>query len=282
MRVVHIRAPDVLGYATDIYVDQLLAGTNGKRAQEGLQPLSINVRLSTAASLKAQNMFTENYWAHNSPTGKTPWSFITASGYRYTIAGENLAKNFTNSQGVIDAWMGSPTHRENIMKPGYHEIGFAVVNGTLNGEETTLVVQMFGSSSAPVAQKPVQPSAEGRSIALIQPAFAPSAVPTQVLVPTVPLVAQSQPITSPLDVAGENQTANSFGGVSIKPIINLASVNKYVVYVYISIMMVVLLIDTYIVNRKRIVRVSGHNAAHFLFFGALLVLTAVSTSGTII
>lgn len=136
---------NVLGLATDITVEKLYQLTNEVRGKYNLPPLNYNEKLSQAAYLKAQDMFAKNYWAHYAPDGKTPWEFILKVGYQYEYAGENLAKNFLFSQGVVDAWMDSPSHRENILKKEYQEVGFAVVNGVLNGEETTLVVQMFAS-----------------------------------------------------------------------------------------------------------------------------------------
>src|SRR3989338_7182361 len=117
--------------------------------------LELNPELSLAAEKKAEDMFARNYWAHNGPNGSTPWDFIKGAGYTYIYAGENLAKDFQNSNDVVQAWMKSPSHRENILRKEYQDIGFAVVNGVLNGEETTLVIQMFGvSSSKSVAAKP--------------------------------------------------------------------------------------------------------------------------------
>ncbi|MCX7996229.1 MAG: CAP domain-containing protein [Patescibacteria group bacterium] len=136
---------NVLGYATDITRERLFALTNQQRQSVGLTPLKYNEKLSIAARKKAEDMFARNYWAHYGPDGTTPWSFILESGYKYEYAGENLAKNFMFSDGVVDAWMESPTHRENILRKEYTEVGFAVVDGMLNGEETTLVVQMFGT-----------------------------------------------------------------------------------------------------------------------------------------
>lgn len=136
---------NVLGFATDITIEKLYQITNKMRQKYNLPPLRYNQKLAQAAYLKAQDMFTKNYWAHYAPDGKTPWEFILAAGYQYEYAGENLAKNFLFSKGVVDAWMASPTHRENILKKEYQEVGFAVVNGVLNNEETTLVVQIFGT-----------------------------------------------------------------------------------------------------------------------------------------
>ncbi len=138
---------NVLGLAKDISVNKLVEYTNEQRKINNLKPLSYNKKLATAATEKAKNMFANNYWAHFGPRGETPWQFITKSGYRYDAAGENLAKNFLYSKNVVTAWMNSPTHRDNVLRKDFTEVGFAVVDGTLGGEQTTLVVQMFGKPS---------------------------------------------------------------------------------------------------------------------------------------
>jgi len=135
---------NVLGVAKDISVAKLIEYTNEQRKLNKVKPLKYNAKLAAAANEKAKNMFINNYWAHFGPNGETPWQFITRSGYRYETAGENLAKNFLYSKNVVTAWMNSPTHRENILRKDFTEVGFAVVDGTLGGEQTTLVVQMFG------------------------------------------------------------------------------------------------------------------------------------------
>ncbi|PJA55702.1 hypothetical protein CO165_02145, partial [Candidatus Roizmanbacteria bacterium CG_4_9_14_3_um_filter_33_18] len=148
---------NVLGFATDISVDKLYQLTNEQRQNNGLSPLSLNSALTLAAQRKAENMFSENYWSHYSLDGKTPWDFILGAGYQYEYAGENLAKNFLFSNGVVDAWMNSTTHRDNLLKKEYTEVGYAIVNGVLNGEQTTLVVQEFGK---PIASSFTPPSVQ--------------------------------------------------------------------------------------------------------------------------
>ena len=272
LRVIHGTLPsDVLGYATDIRVEQLLNDTNAKRQEAGLAPLTLNGTLSQAAAGKASDMLAHNYWAHNSPSGKSPWDFIIAAGYRYTLAGENLAKNFQTSGGVVDAWMNSPTHRENIVKAGYKEVGFAVVNGTLQGEETTLVVQMFGTSGAPFAVAP--------KVEAIAPS--PAVKPVELVSQTAPSVA---PVITPVVTPAPLQptAAPVFTGVRQAPLINLAALSREVVFVFVGLLMVILAIDAYVVSKKGIMRLAGHNIAHIVFLTTMLVGSLFMTRGTLL
>lgn len=142
----------ILGIATDIKISKLFDLTNKERIKRGLSLLTYNDKLAEAAKKKAQDMFKSDYWAHFSPDGKTPWDFINGAGYKYEYAGENLAKNFMFSDTVVSAWMNSKSHRDNVLRDQYREVGFAVVNGVLEGEETTLVVEMFGAPIKSVAE----------------------------------------------------------------------------------------------------------------------------------
>jgi hypothetical protein len=252
--------PDVLGYATDIRVDALLSETNRERTAAGLQPLVLNGQLSDAAAKKASDMFAHNYWAHTSPQGKTPWEFIVGSGYRYLLAGENLAKNFSTSTGVVNAWMASPTHRENIIKPGYRDVGFAIVNGVLLGEETTLVVQEFGATErlADAAPKPVMTPIP-TAVPVAQEVAAPAVKPVELPNEEAPSVAGSSVPSTP------NQS------VIKMPTINVLHLSRDIAILFAGAMMVILGLDFYIVSKNRIPRVTGHNIAHVLFFGILLI-----------
>lgn len=137
--------PKILGYATSVSAQKVVSNVNLLREELGLNALSTDQKLNLAASLKAQDMFRNNYWSHDSPSGTKPWNWFDEAGYKYQFAGENLAKDFTTSEGVTTAWMNSPPHKANIIGSNYEDIGVAVVNGTIKGKETTLVVALFGS-----------------------------------------------------------------------------------------------------------------------------------------
>ncbi|OJU87942.1 hypothetical protein BGO17_03070 [Candidatus Saccharibacteria bacterium 49-20] len=160
----------VLAKQSNIQTEELLADTNLEREKVGAGDLQINAQLSDAAFLKAQNMFTEQYWAHVSPSGTEPWKWFGDVGYNYSVAGENLAKNYPTSQATVTAWMNSATHRENLLKNDYVDVGFAVVDGELNGQKTTLVVALYGAPVAAVA------ASETRSL---QPTFSASKVASE-------------------------------------------------------------------------------------------------------
>jgi hypothetical protein len=193
--VIKLKAPGILGEVT-FGADQIIAQTNAKRSENGLAPLASNSLLASAASAKAADMFANDYWAHNSPSGKTPWSFISAAGYRYVFAGENLARDFTDPGSVVNAWMNSPSHRSNLLDKNFREIGVAVVSGELTGREGILVVQMFGSgvsqiptsqplaAASPSPQASVAPTAKASILPSPTPEISPVPVPTEVaLVP---------------------------------------------------------------------------------------------------
>ncbi len=140
--------PKILGYATNISPEKIITLTNDQRLQNNQSPLANSQKLNQAALAKASDMFANNYWAHTSPNGTEPWYFISQAGYQYKHAGENLARDFENSSEVVSAWMVSPTHKKNVLDSRFNNIGVAVVNGSINGQETTLVVQMFGTESS--------------------------------------------------------------------------------------------------------------------------------------
>ncbi|MEK7141553.1 MAG: CAP domain-containing protein [Patescibacteria group bacterium] len=261
LSVGHAQFPDVLGFATDIRVEQLLAATNAKRAEASLEPLTLDQRLSRAAALKAQDMFASNYWAHNSPSGKTPWEFVSLAGYHYRVAGENLAKNFSISSAVVEAWMASPTHMENVMRKDYKDIGFAVVNGVLAGEETTLVVQMFGAGDTQLAYQ-----------------IKPTILTSQAATTVSPSIVEVQ---SGATVAAQTSSLG-LTRVFMRPKVDISGLSKYVTTGFAGLILLVVAIDGWLVYRRKIMRVSGHSVGHMVFFAVLLLLLQLITRGAVL
>lgn len=125
--------------------------TNEARAANQLADLQHDSVLDRAAQLKAEHMAQNQYFAHHSPSGVTPWHWFAKAGYRYAHAGENLAVHFTDSGEVVEAWMESPTHRENIVNGRFTEIGVGTARGEFEGQRTIFVVQLFGTPAVRTA-----------------------------------------------------------------------------------------------------------------------------------
>ena len=128
---------------------------NAERQKNGLAPLSANAKLDQTAQMKAQDMTLNNYFAHTSPTGISPWFWFQKGGYDYQFAGENLAVDFNDASAVVKAWMDSPSHRANMLNPNFSEVGVAVESGRLDNRETVFCVLSLGAETK-VAVTPKQ------------------------------------------------------------------------------------------------------------------------------
>lgn len=157
-------------FFADITKTALMNSINQNREAKGLQPLIENEKLNQAAMLKAQDMAKNNYFAHQSPQGVTPWYWFLRSGYNYKYAGENLAVGFLNSEEVFNAWYNSPSHKENMLNSNYKEFGMAILDGNFGGGKTTVIVQLFASplvlakQTQPKKQQLAKPQTQVRAL----------------------------------------------------------------------------------------------------------------------
>jgi uncharacterized YkwD family protein len=100
---------------------------NVERSKVGIPSLKENGELSLIARDKSQDFINKNYFAHNSPTYGTPFEMLRTYGIKFTEAGENIAKGQKSAVEVMDSWMNSPGHRENILNPNFNKLGVGVV-----------------------------------------------------------------------------------------------------------------------------------------------------------
>jgi len=148
---------------------EIIALTNSERAQNNVGGLTEDALLDKAAQAKAEDMAANGYFSHVGPDGKTPWQWISEAGYQYQYAGENLAVRFIDSSDVVNAWMASPTHRANMIKPVYTSIGVGVAQGMYEGQSATYVVQYFAApfvASGEVAAAPLDDTSVEPAIAV--------------------------------------------------------------------------------------------------------------------
>lgn len=252
----------ILSFTSSITSQEVLALTNEQRALHDLPPLQSNEQLNMAASAKAANMFHDQYWSHISPRGTLPWKFIQDSGYLYSVAGENLARDFSDTSHMMSAWMSSPTHRENIINSKYKDIGIAVIDGKLLGIDTTLVVQMFGS---PLTNKGTIPP---KGNATVKPA-------SNVLGDTAP---PPTPANLPKPQSILTTKKSEIEKATISPL----AVSKTVFVVLVALTLSVLIYDTIISSHKNTVRIAGKNLAHIFLFSIVLLLLLLYRGGTLL
>lgn len=110
------------------YENEVIRLVNDIRKQNGLSPLAANWELSRIARYKSQDMATNHYFSHTSPTYGTPFQMIRAFGLSYRAAGENIAYGQRTPQEVVNAWMNSSGHRANILNASYTQIGVGYVS----------------------------------------------------------------------------------------------------------------------------------------------------------
>lgn len=135
----------ILGTAEPLTRRGVIDLTNSERAAAGAGGLAENSLLNAAAEKKLDDMFAGQYFAHVSPKGFDAGYFIDRAGYEDIMSGENLAMgDFGSDADLVKGWMGSPGHRENILRPAFKEIGAAVRLGRMEGREQWLAVQIFG------------------------------------------------------------------------------------------------------------------------------------------
>jgi hypothetical protein len=268
----------ILGYAANISPSKVIELTNQKRTEAGLAPLQYNAQLEQAAEAKGENMLALDYWAHTAPDGTEPWQFFIDSGYNYRYAGENLARDFSNPESAVEAWMASPSHRDNLLSDRYKDVGIAVVEGDLNGVDTTIIVQLFGTKL--VDTTPQLPIAEAQTevttpIPTIMPTSTPLPTPTEVT-----LLAQNSPDQGNLALGtqGETQQANLLQRVLVSPF----DTTRGVSLVTITTLLIVMIIDGVVVKRRKIPRLGGKTFAHLAFLGMVLTLILIAKAGDIL
>ncbi|TVY02380.1 hypothetical protein FPZ45_06960 [Cohnella terricola] len=111
------------------FASQVLDLVNQERSKAGLSALSMDDKLSKMAMAKAQDMFNNKYFDHNSPTHGSPFDMMKEYGITYNSAGENIANGQPSPTQVMHDWMNSPGHKANIMNNSYTHIGIAYYNG---------------------------------------------------------------------------------------------------------------------------------------------------------
>lgn len=109
------------------FENEVIRQINQIRRNYGLSELKTNWQLSRVARYKSQDMHDKGYFSHTSPTYGSPFDMMKSFNISYRSAGENIAMGYTTPTAVVNAWMNSTGHRQNILNSNFTEIGVGYV-----------------------------------------------------------------------------------------------------------------------------------------------------------
>jgi uncharacterized protein YkwD len=122
-----------------------LSRVNEARRRANRPPVAASSALAAAAQRYAEEMLRGRFYSHQSPAGETAGERAAAAGYgAFAYMGENIAKGLFTADEVVERWLGSRGHRENILHPMAAEMGIGVAFGDTPEGFQVLWVQMFG------------------------------------------------------------------------------------------------------------------------------------------
>ncbi len=101
----------------------------GERSFGPAPPVKLSETLDTVAFGHANDMAVHNYFEHQDRAGHSPADRVRAVGYQEKLVGENIAYGPKSAEEVVQGWLDSPGHCENIMDPRFAEMGIAYAAG---------------------------------------------------------------------------------------------------------------------------------------------------------
>ena len=149
-------APPPRSAAPEVLAAQALELVNGVRARgtrcgerqfAPAPPLALSGTLGNVAFGHAIDMAEHDYFEHRDLNGQSPADRVRAVGYREKLVGENIAYGPKSVEEVVQGWLESPGHCENIMDPRFAEMGIAYVAGR-SGRHGLYWVQVFAEPQA--------------------------------------------------------------------------------------------------------------------------------------
>ena len=246
--------------------EPLMRLVNQERSNRNIPQLITHQSLMITAAEKSQDMIDRDFFNHVDPDGNYVWGKVIAAGYYpYTILGENLALDFATAEGMIKAWIDSPTHRENLLRREFVNQGMAALYGDYQGRYTNLTTNLFGAlalTPSPVEQtestKPQVKSEIPANQESSQPAPKQQTEKTEPTKPTE----TSAPVQPPLPEKAP-----------LKPL-PIFMLSRIVFTSFGIFMLLILSIDSIIINRRELAVYRSHSSYHFFGF-TLIVLVSI-------
>lgn len=130
---------DTLSNSSISEPEKVIMLVNQEREKNGLKPFKTNDKLMKAAQSKCQDMSDNSYFGHTSPVYGSPYDMLKKFDVAYSKVGENIARKQLSAQQVVNEWLNSEGHKNNILSEKFTEIGV----GYVKGEASTYWVQIF-------------------------------------------------------------------------------------------------------------------------------------------
>ncbi len=105
------------------FEQRVLELVNKERAARGLSVLKWSNELASVARAHSKDMHDRGFFSHTNPDGKSPFDRIKAAGISYSYAAENIAAGQSTPEAVVEGWMNSKGHRENILNANLKYLG---------------------------------------------------------------------------------------------------------------------------------------------------------------
>lgn len=109
------------------YADEVIRLVNAERAKQGLPALTSDPTLTRLANVRAQEIAKK--FSHTRPDGTSPFDMLEAEGLQYRNAAENIAMGQRSPEEVMNSWMNSSGHKNNILSNKNTLIGVGYIEG---------------------------------------------------------------------------------------------------------------------------------------------------------
>ena len=124
----------------------LMARVNRERAERHLGELAISKELGAIARAHARDMAEHGYLAHVDPSGRSPLDRVQQAGVSgFQLLAENIGASDVSGdriESIVQAWLASPVHRENLLHPSFNTSGIGIERGP---DGRTVAVQLFAT-----------------------------------------------------------------------------------------------------------------------------------------
>lgn len=258
----------------------LMSLINSERQQRNLFTLVTNSSLITAAAEKSQDMIGRDYFAHVDPDGNYVWYRIENAGYKpYKILGENLAIDFSTSEGMVKAWIDSPSHRANLLHTDFIDQGLTALYGDYQGRYTNLTTSLFGALAGVQSQTTPLPAPAPQPEPTPAPAPAPApTTPTPEPESTLAPEPAPSPVPKPAPTPRPPKFLDeNFGGQAPIPRTLYPSafeMSRLISTLFGILLLLILGVDSVIIYKHELQVLRSHSSYHFTGF-MLIVLISI-------